>query len=39
MALTVSLDGSDGVLKFKQSFGGHVEELMGNFQWKAKPMK
>ncbi|MDU4029653.1 MAG: peptidoglycan bridge formation glycyltransferase FemA/FemB family protein, partial [Enterococcus faecalis] len=32
-------DGSDGVLKFKQSFGGHVEELMGNFQWKAKPMK
>ncbi|HCQ8737365.1 TPA: peptidoglycan bridge formation glycyltransferase FemA/FemB family protein, partial [Enterococcus faecalis] len=19
--------------------GGHVEELMGNFQWKAKPMK
>ena len=32
-------DGSDGVLKLKQSFGGHVEELMGNFQWKAKPMK
>jgi len=32
-------DGSDGVLKFKQAFGGSVEELMGSFQWTLQPLK
>jgi alanine adding enzyme len=32
-------DGSDGVLKFKQSFGGTIEELMGSFQWTLQPFK
>lgn len=32
-------DGSDGVLKFKQSFGGNVEELMGSFHWTVQPVK
>jgi len=32
-------DGSDGVLKFKQSFSGNVEEKMGSFDLIANPTK
>ncbi|MDR2465420.1 MAG: aminoacyltransferase, partial [Streptococcaceae bacterium] len=31
-------DGSDGVLKFKQSFNGHVEEKVGYFETPIRPI-
>ncbi|BAK20793.1 tRNA-dependent lipid II-Ala--L-alanine ligase [Melissococcus plutonius ATCC 35311] len=34
-----NFDGSDGVLKFKESFNGYAEKKIGTFQLITKPTK
>jgi len=32
-------DGSDGVLRFKQNFNGHIVRKMGTFRYYPKPLR
>ncbi|EKF51623.1 peptidoglycan bridge formation glycyltransferase FemA/FemB family protein [Lactococcus garvieae] len=34
-----NFDGSDGVLKFKQNFGGYITQKVGEFSYYPQPMK
>ena len=34
-----NFDGSDGVLKFKQNFGGYITQKVGEFAYYPQPVK